>query len=378
MVTHIKSLRSVSRAAAAILLLAGLAGCGGMFGSVDGSGLGGRPGATNPEVRSVSASQATLPLTGGTVTFFADVTDDGTLARVWAEISRPGATPVTVDLARTTGITYSATWTAPAADPTETGPIIYTVRIHARDNLGNVTTSNVFAITLQSEAVADTEAPAISGQAVNPTTLPFTGGQVTFSANVSDPGGVARVWVEVTKPDGSTESVDLTHGTDASYSGTWNVPMKSPTGGAAATYSVRFRAQDAAGNAGATDPVTFTVQPDTEAPVVAGTAVNPAVLRFPGGDVTITANVTDPGGVASVTAEVTRADGGQESVAMTNTTGATYSGTWRAPANTRSDDQALVHSVRVRGQDAAGNTSTGDAVTVTVHSASAPPVQPNP
>lgn len=479
MVTHFKSVQKAFWATAILTLLAGLAGCGGMFGSVDGTGFGGRPASTNPVFRDASVSQAILPLTGGTVTLMADVTDDGTLVRVWAEITKPDGSTETVDLARLTGTHYSATWTAPAVTPPQTGPVVYTIRIFARDNEGNVTRSNPFTVRLQSEAAApvmsnltlsvtslpasggavtfsvqvsdpdgvarvwaqitgptratytvdltltsdntytgtwtappnssaepvqytvrihaedragnqsmsdpftitlagDTTAPVLSNPTVEPTSLPFTGGAVNLAVNVADDGSVARVWAEVTKPDGSKESVDLANRADSRYSTSWTVPAKTPPGGDPVTYSVRFVAQDMAGNTASSDPVTFQVQPDTQAPVIANTAANPNVFRFPGGDVTITVDVTDPGGVVEVTAEITRADGGQESVVLTQATGSTYNGIWRAPANTRPDDQALVHTIRVRARDQAGNTGTGEAVTVTVHSASAPPTQPTP
>ncbi len=93
----------------------------------------------------------------------------------------------------------------------------------------------------------DLHPPRISDVQVNPTSLRFSGGQVTISAKVEDSSGIAEVWAEVQKPDGTKERVvmNLVGGV---YQGTVMAAANTRNDGQVETYEVRVRARDAKGN----------------------------------------------------------------------------------------------------------------------------------
>ncbi len=93
---------------------------------------------------------------------------------------------------------------------------------------------------------------------------------------------------------------------------------------------------------------------ETAPPTISDVQVSPTQLRFVGGEVTVSAKVSDPSGVTEVWAEVQKPDGTKEQVAM-SLAGEVYRGTIRATANTRSDGQEQVYRVWVRGKDGRGN-----------------------
>lgn len=97
---------------------------------------------------------------------------------------------------------------------------------------------------------------------------------------------------------------------------------------------------------------------DTIPPTITDVQVNPTNLRFTGGEVTISAQVSDSSGVAEVWAEVQKPNqkpnGEMEKVTM-SLTGNVYQGTIKAGANTRNDGQGETYKVWVRAKDAKGN-----------------------
>ena len=107
---------------------------------------------------------------------------------------------------------------------------------------------------------ADTQGPAILNALAAPASLRFTGGQIAVAADVSDPAGVARVWAVVTKPDSSTETIDLGKTTASGYSITWVVPGNPVVGGSMLAYAVRIYARDALGNGGSVGPFAVNVE----------------------------------------------------------------------------------------------------------------------
>jgi len=109
--------------------------------------------------------------------------------------------------------------------------------------------------------------------------------------------------------------------------------------------------------------------------LVMGPQATPTQLNFPGGVVTISAAVQASSAVSRAWAHVTKPDATTEDVDMA-LSGAAYSATWSAPANTSTQGQASVYSVVVHARDFVGNEAAGTAVTVTVVAAPAPPAPP--
>ena len=146
-------------------------------------------------------------------------------------------------LVSTTGPDYAASWTPAAGD----GP--YRLRARVTDDAGNVRTSNVRNVTVDSVAPTVTITAPASGAAVG-------GTAVNFAATVDDVGsGVANVVFEY-RPAGQP-------------SATWTVLLDPP--GAASEgvrsvrnlpqgdFEVRAVATDRAGNSSVSPPVPFTI-----------------------------------------------------------------------------------------------------------------------
>jgi len=114
---------------------------------------------------------------------------------------------------------------------------------------------------------------------------------------------------------------------------------------------------------------------DTTAPTISAASVAPALptlLQPVGENVTIQATVNDDVGVASVTATVTKPDSSTETVTMTHV-GSAYTGTWQTAGQAKAAGSS--YTIVITAKDAANNTKTSSAMTVTVES---PPGQPPP
>jgi len=94
-------------------------------------------------------------------------------------------------------------------------------------------------------APSDTTPPSLSDIQVTPSQFRFVGGTMTISAKASDPSGIAEVWAEVLKPDGTKERVamNLVGGV---YQGQYKVEANTSNDGR--VYKVWVRARDGQGN----------------------------------------------------------------------------------------------------------------------------------
>ena len=119
---------------------------------------------------------------------------------------------------------------------------------------------------------------------------------------------------------------------------------------------------------------------DETPPAINNATVAPAGLRFPGGDVTITAHVADAAGVEWARATVTRPDQSTETVVLAENGNGSYHGTFAAPANIRNDGGAAPYTVHLRARDQAGNATPSPGVaagTFQVNAPGPPPGQPD-
>jgi hypothetical protein len=120
---------------------------------------------------------------------------------------------------------------------------------------------------------------------------------------------------------------------------------------------------------------------DNSGPNVKNPTVNPALLsRFVGGQVVISATVTDDSGVKKVTAQVVRQSDGQviADVTMQRVGANQFEVTITAPANTRDDGQNEVYNVTVFAVDARGQKTKKTDGTFTVPAPPPAPPLPNP
>src|SRR2546426_907383 len=145
--------------------------------------------------------------------------------------------------------------------------------------------------------------------------------------------------------------------TASPYSVTWNT-----TTTANGSHTLTAVARDAAGNTTTSAAVTVTVNnPDTTPPTVSMTApASSATVSGTAG--TVSATASDNVGVAGVQFKVDGANLGAEDTASP------YSVTWNTTTATNGS-----HSLTAVARDAAGNTTTSAAVTVTVNNADTTP-----
>ena len=222
----------------------------------------------------------------------------------------------------------------------------------ARDAAGNATTSSALTVTVNN-AVLDTTAPSVSLS--NPAGGSTVSGTVTVSASASDGVGVANVQFLL---DGAAiGSPD----TSAPYSTTWNT-----TAVANGSHTLRAVAVDAAGNSATSTGVTVTVNntsPDTTAPSVS--ISSPGGGSAVSGSVTVSATASDNVGVTSVQFLL---DGA--ALGAPDTT-SPFSVSW-----TTSSVANGVHALTAVARDAAGNSKTSAAISVTVNNGSSDTTPP--
>ena len=169
----------------------------------------------------------------------------------------------------------------------------YALGVRGRDRAGNWGPASTFLLYV---GVWDLVPPSVSAtDAPDPAPL---GGIVTITANATDDVSVADVWLNVSRPDGTSAfnvtmprtGADWVHATPYSVPGTW-------------TYAVW--AQDTSGKWGSAQGA-FLVR--AVAPPVIAASATPDPAEVPA-LVTIAATVTDDTGVAEVRAVVTQPDG---------------------------------------------------------------------
>src|SRR5262249_21206011 len=191
-----------------------------------------------------------------------------------------------------------------------------------------------------------------------PATLTATGslGQVSLSWSAStDNIGVTGYSVYRSTTSGFTPSTAnrIAQVTGTSY---------TDTGLAPGTYYYKVQAVDAAGNLSASSPQASAVVPaDTTPPTVSLTA--PAAGATVTGTVAVSATASDNVGVAGVTFKV---DG--TTTIGSEDTRSPYSVQWDTTGATNGS-----HTLTAIARDAAGNTTTSAAVTVTVSNTAPPP-----
>ena len=233
----------------------------------------------------------------------------------------------------------SSSWAQMSFDvgpvPTGAQAISFGIAIEA---VGTLTTDD-YSIQKLLVSSNDTTAPAVS------LTAPVTGtvsGTVIVSANATDNVGVAGVQFKL---DGANLGSEVT---TPPYSISWNT--LTATNG---THILTAVARDAAGNAATSTGVTVSVNnTDTTAPIVSLTAPAAGTVS---GTVAVSANATDNVGVAGVQFKLD---------------GSNLGGEVRTPPYSISWNTLTIangsHNLTAVARDAAGNTTTSTAVTVTV------------
>src|SRR6266545_355167 len=238
---------------------------------------------------------------------------------------------------------YSVSWNTTIA-----GDGSHTLTAVARDAAGNTTTSSSVTVTVDNTPPTVTIDQA-AGQADPTSTSP-----INFTVVFSEPAGdFTSADVTISGTAGGTKTVVVSGGP-----ATFNVAVSGmTTSGTVIASIVAGAAVDAAGNAStastSTDnTVTFNAA-DTTPPTVSITS--PASGAAVRGTITVSANASDNVGVAGVQFKLDGANLGAEDTASP------YSVSW----NTTTASEGS-HTLTAVARDAAGNTTTSSAVTVTV------------
>jgi hypothetical protein len=291
------------------------------------------PSDTTPPAVSMTAPAGGATVSG-TVQVTANATDAGGVAGVQFRLD--GQPLGTEDTSSPYGVAWDTTGVANGS---------HTLTAVARDQAGNTATATSVTVTVQNTA-PDTTPPAVSLTA--PAAGATVSGTVAVNATATDAGGVAGVQFRLDgQPLGAED-------TSSPYGVSWNT-----TGVANGSHTLTAVARDQAGNTATATSVTVTVQntaPDTTPPAVSLTA--PAAGATVSGTVAVNATATDAGGVAGVQFRLDGQALGAED------TSSPYAVAWDTTAASNGS-----HTLTAVARDAAGNTATATAVTVTVQNA---------
>ncbi len=230
---------------------------------------------------------------------------------------------------------YSRTWNSATV-----GNGTHSLTAVARDAAGNSTISAARSVTVSN---GDSQGPTVSLSA--PANGATVSGSVSVTATASDNVRVVGVQFRVDGVNFGTED------TSSPYSRSWD----SLTAGNGA-HSLTAVARDAAGNTTTSAVRSVTVSNsagDTQAPTVSLSA--PASGATVSGSVSVSANASDNAGVVGVQF---RLDG--NTLGAEDTT-SSYSVSWTTTGTSNG-----THSLTAVARDAAGNTTTSSARTVTV------------
>ncbi|HET7364576.1 MAG TPA: N,N-dimethylformamidase beta subunit family domain-containing protein [Burkholderiales bacterium] len=216
----------------------------------------------------------------------------------------------------------------------------HTLTAVARDVLGVQWSSNPISVTVFN----DTTAPSVS--VTSPGDGATVSGAITLTANASDNVGVVGVQFQV---DGNNNGPEATA---TPYAAPWNT-INATNG----SHTITAIARDAAGNRTTSSAVTVTVMNDTTPPSVS--ISSPAAGATVSGTAMVVASASDNIAVAGVQFKL---DGGNLGAEVTT---APYQTAWDT---TTAHNGA--HTLSAVARDAAGNTSTAVAVSVTVNNLS--------
>ncbi len=215
--------------------------------------------------------------------------------------------------------------------------------------------------------------PLVLGGEVSPSSLSYEGGSVQIRAEIVDDIGLFMTYVQIYRPDSSTELMQLYGGYEGNYFTTLEVPPNySDT---PVEYGVEVQVTDTGGAYVAT--LIGTVQVEAapqfdEAPYITSAELNPSYLPSEGGTVTISADAGDNRALAGLFATVALPGGGSVEVPMNPTSSSHFEGTYEVPAN--AGPLAAEYPVEVVAQDDIGQQGRGLAGTITV---AAPPPPPS-
>jgi hypothetical protein len=268
--------------------------------------------------------------------FYSNDPDDGIASYAWKQTSGP-----TVTLSDPTAM--NPVFQAPSSPTTLTFQLVVTDKGGLQSN----DTCTVVVLAADGGSSTDTTQPTAS--LTSPAGGATVSGSITLSAAATDNVGVAKV-------EFYSGSTLLGAGTNSSGS-TWQYGWNSASV-ANGSYSLTAKAYDAAGNSRTSSAVSVIVSnviPDTTRPAV--NLTSPASGATVSGSITLSATATDNVGVAKVEFYA----GSTLLGTGTNSSGSTWQYGWNSASVANGS-----YSLTAKAYDAAGNSRTSSAVTVTV------------
>lgn len=212
-------------------------------------------------------------------------------------------------------------------------------------------------------ALIDCQIPVLLDPFVDPTLLPSQGGDVLARVLATDNLGVSGVHAVLFHPDESETRVQLPEVSPGKFEGTLTLPANPDP--QQRIYLVEFEATDINGNTNRLPGIQVTVDvADLDPPVIQSCLLDPTELPHTGGQVTLTAVVTDNVGVGTVTATITPEGGPPVDAPLTQGSGDIWSTNFSLAGNAAA--APVVYTVTIKAEDGAGNSVSEPCGTVTV------------
>ena len=318
---------------------------------------------TGPSVSSVSLSPNSRPVSGGTITVNAVVTDSGSgLASVTAQILANGVYITPIPLSNGgSGSSYTGSYTFGANSSNVA--ITWSAVVVASDACNN-TTAVTATGTCNQPTTSPATGPTISNATVQPATISAAGGNsFTVSASVTAASGVQSVSADIYCNKSYYTNLTLTAGTGNSYVGV--VTPAANSDNVAYAFTAVVSATDNNNHvAYAAATGSCTQANDNVPPVITSATLTPATRPSSGGLIAITANVQDSGGnnvgVGNVSVVIYRDGNPVTTTSLTNGgSGASYGTIYAFPVN--AGPGSHTYTAMVYAQDLNGNQSSAAA-----------------
>ena len=306
-----------------------------------------------PSITDCELSPTTLPAIGGRITLTATITDVNGLANSGARIMRDGIEIDNVSFTIPGTLTYDIGFNKSLL------PHVYTAVVYATDVNGNEAVVIAGGSTTQA---TDNSLPVLSNVTLTPATLPVTGGTFTISATVTDTGsansGVKTVYATVMRDGRNFTAIRLDNG-GSGDTYTAQITLGNNTDLIAHTYTAIVYANDVVGNTQPAVALGACVQAiDRTLPVISNATLTPTSRPATGGEITITATITDSGssnsGLYYAQAYIYRNGAYHATINLSNGgSGSSYTGSFTFSANT--SNKAITWTATVLAVDNVGN-----------------------
>ncbi|MBI1971164.1 right-handed parallel beta-helix repeat-containing protein [Candidatus Woesearchaeota archaeon] len=250
-----------------------------------------------------------------TIEIAANVTDNGTVNNVQANITQVNGSTVLLALSQAGGTRiYNNTYLIPNV----TG--VYNITIIGNDTNGNINTNQ----TTQVNGV-DQIQPSITNLGCSPNN--FTTGNSTFcNATITDHTTIQTIQANVTLPNGTIEAPTISNVTSNFYFNYSNTQING-------TYTIVWIANDTSSNINTTRTSAIFTLNDTYKPTVTAIVPTNNTSFNVSTTIQIAANVTDNGTVSAVMANVSQANGTTVLLALSQAGGTRiYNTTYNIPS----------------------------------------------